>query len=141
MILHFLKILVFEKAHFLFKLIFKATKLQKNNGIGYLSNNTILHLSVKYEFGTKRCSSSSSAVFINRFYFCWKETDHFWSFNAFLNKWKVKEKFSDNLGQNIDRLFNFLGKFVFTTSDTELDYYQQKVSARVSSRVAERLKT
>ena len=29
MILHFLKMLVFEKAHSLFKLIFKATKLQK----------------------------------------------------------------------------------------------------------------
>ena len=46
-----------------------------------------------------------------------------------------------NLGQNIRRLFHFSAKFVFTTSETELDYYHQKVSARVASRVAERLKT
>ena len=46
-----------------------------------------------------------------------------------------------NLGQNICRLFHFLAQFFFTTSETELDYYHQKVSARVTSRVAERLKT
>ena len=39
------------------------------------------------------------------------------------------------------RLSHFLAQFFFTTSETELDYYQQKVSARVPSRVAERLKT
>ena len=42
-----------------------------------------------------------------------------------------------NLAQNICRLFHFLAQFFFTTSETELDYYHQKVSARV----AERLKT
>ena len=46
-----------------------------------------------------------------------------------------------NLGQNICRLFHFLAQFFFTTSETELDYYHQKVSARVASRVAKRLKT
>ena len=46
-------------------------------------------------------------------------------------------KLTYNLGQNIRRLFDFLAKFVFTTSETELDYYHQKVSARV----VERLKT
>ena len=45
-----------------------------------------------------------------------------------------------NLGENIRRLFDFLAKFVFTTSKTELDYYHQKVSARVASRVAKQLK-
>ena len=49
--------------------------------------------------------------------------------------------FHYNLGQNICRLFLFLAQFFFTTIETELDYYHQKVSARVASRVAERLKT
>ena len=46
-----------------------------------------------------------------------------------------------NLGRNIWRLFPFLAQFFFTTSETELDYYHQKVSVRVASRVAEQLKT
>ena len=50
-----------------------------------------------------------------------------------------KETF--NLGQNICRLFHLLAQFFFTTSETELDFYHQKVSARIASRVAERLKT
>ena len=45
-----------------------------------------------------------------------------------------------NLGQNICRLFHFLARFLFTTSDTELDYYQNKTSVRVASGVPERLK-
>ena len=53
----------------------------------------------------------------------------------------IKKPQSYNLGQNIRRLFHFLAKFIFTTSETELDYYHQKVSAQVASRVAERLKT
>ena len=44
--------------------------------------------------------------------------------------WEIPElKAFYNLGQNIRRLFHFLAKFVFTTSETELDYYHQKVSA------------
>ena len=46
-----------------------------------------------------------------------------------------------NLGQNLCRLFHFVAQLVFTTSETELDYYHQKVNIRVSSRVVERLKT
>ena len=42
-----------------------------------------------------------------------------------------------NLGQNIWRLFHVLAQFLFITSETELDYYDQKVIVRV----AERLKT
>ena len=42
---------------------------------------------------------------------------------------------------NIWRLFHFLAQCFFTTSETDLDYYHQKVSVRVASRVAERLKT
>ena len=37
------------------------------------------------------------------------------------------------------RLFHFLAQFVLTTSETDLDYYNQKVNVRVASRVAERI--
>ena len=55
------------------------------------------------------------------------------STNKVISKYFSKYKF----GQNICRLFHFLAKFVFTISETELDYYHQKVNVRV----AERLKT
>ena len=42
-----------------------------------------------------------------------------------------------NLGQNICRRFHFLARFLFTTNDTELDYYHKKKSVRVASRVPE----
>ena len=37
--------------------------------------------------------------------------------------------------------FHFLAQFLFTISETVLDYYHQEVTARVTSRVAKRLKT
>ena len=43
-----------------------------------------------------------------------------------------------NLEQNIYRLFHVLAQFLFTTSETEIDYYHQKVDVRVISRVTER---
>ena len=43
--------------------------------------------------------------------------------------------------KNTWRLFHVLTQFLFTTSETKLDYYHQKVSVRVTSRVAEGLKT
>ena len=46
-----------------------------------------------------------------------------------------------NLGQNICRLLHFLAQFAFTTSETELDWYHQKVNTRVASQVVERPKT
>ena len=46
-----------------------------------------------------------------------------------------------NLGQNSCGLFHFLAQLVFTTRETKLDCYHQKVNVRVTSRVAERLKT
>ena len=55
------------------------------------------------------------------------------STNKVISKYFSKYK----SGQNICRLFHFLAKFVFTTSETELDYYHQKVNGWV----AERLKT
>ena len=50
-------------------------------------------------------------------------------------------KISDNLGQNICILFHILAQLPFTTSETELDYYQQKMKVRVASWAAEQLKT
>ena len=41
---------------------------------------------------------------------------------------------------NLCRLFHFLAQFLFTTSDTELDYYHKKNSVGVASRVSEQLK-
>ena len=37
-----------------------------------------------------------------------------------------------NVRQNICRLFHFLAQFSFSTSETELDYYHQKVNVRVA---------
>ena len=39
------------------------------------------------------------------------------------------------------RLFHILVQFLFNTSETELNYYHQKVNVRVLSRVTERLPT
>ena len=47
---------------------------------------------------------------------------------------------SSNLGQKIWRLFHFLAQFFFTASETELDYYHQKLSVWVASQVSKRLK-
>ena len=38
------------------------------------------------------------------------------------------------------RLFCVLAQFLFTTSETELDYYDQKVNVQVASPLAERRK-
>ena len=45
-----------------------------------------------------------------------------------------------NHGQNICRLFHVLAKFPFTKSESELDYYHQKVNIRFASRAAKRPK-
>ena len=72
-----------RKAHSLFKLIFKASQLQKTSE--YAKSNT-LHFIFNYEFGTKHCSSCSREVFMKRFYFYLLKTDHFCGFSALLNK-------------------------------------------------------
>ena len=43
--------------------------------------------------------------------------------------------------QLLTKTFYVLAKFPFTTSETELDYYHQKLSIPVASRVAEQPKT
>ena len=37
--------------------------------------------------------------------------------------------------------FHVLAKFLFTTSETELDYYHKKMNMRLASRVVKRLMT
>ena len=44
-----------------------------------------------------------------------------------------------NHGQHICILFHVLAQFSFTTSESGLDYYHQKMIVRVASRVAERI--
>ena len=58
-----------------------------------------------------------------------------------LKEVKIKRKFSYNLGENFLRLFHFLAQVFFTTNETKLDYYHQKVSAWVASGAAKQLKT
>ena len=54
---------------------------------------------------------------------------------------RVKEKFSDNRGHNIQAVFNNLAQVQITTSKMMLDIYHNKLGTRVASRVAERLTT
>ena len=98
----------------LLKLSFKATQLQKMPECDIFQRALFCILASSMNLGTKRCFSYNRAVFMKRFYFHPLKTDHFGSFNAFLNKQKLKGKFSDNLGQNICRLFHFLAPFVLT---------------------------
>ena len=63
------------------------------------------------------------------------------NFANFAGKHLCWSLFLINLGQNIWRLFHVLTQFLFTASETELDYYHQKVNVRVASRVAEPPKT
>ena len=44
---------------------------------------------------------------------------------------KLIEKLPENFEQIICRLFQVLTQFMFTTSETEVDYYHQKVNAEV----------
>ena len=74
------------------------------------------------------------------FFFFTFLTDHFWSFNAFLKNKYVKGNFWHSLGHKICRLFHVSAHFLFTTIETELNYYHQNESVRVASRVAEELR-
>ena len=47
----------------------------------------------------------------------------------------------NNIGQYICRLFHVLAQFLFTINEAELDYFYQKMSVLVASRVVERRKT
>ena len=68
---------------------------------------------------------------MKRFYFYPLKSSHFCGFNLFLNNQELKENVSKNLEQSICRFFDFLTQFVFTTSETEVDY-RQRVNVRVA---------
>ena len=70
---------------------------------------------------------------MERFNFSLQKTGHFSSFYAFSKKYKLKGKFPDNLGLCICRLFHVLAQLPFTTRETELDYYYQKVNVRLKT--------
>ena len=76
---------------------------------------------------------------MKRFYFLLLRNEYFWSMHAFSRKRKLKRKFSDNHGKKNCRLFYVLAHCPFTKSDSELDYYHQKVKVRVASRVSSRV--
>ena len=111
MVLHFLKISLFQKTHSLFKLIHRAAQLQQTPKYDIFQKGIFWTFSLRYKSGTKRRSNCSRAVFMKSFYFFLKETDHFLSFKAFLKKQNLKSKFPDNLGQNICRILH-----VFSTT-------------------------
>ena len=117
-----------------------GNSVAKKTWIWYISRTTILHFSMKYKFGGKHCSNFSRAVFMIFFFFFTFLTDHFWSFNAFLKNKYVKGNFWHSLGHKICRLFHVSAHFLFTTIETELNYYHQNESVRVASRVAEELR-
>ena len=99
---------------------------------GQIFQNCI-HIILIQPFNTSLNSLTIAGYFLLKCFFT--------KYYATLSQFLLKEKFSDNLGQNIRRIFHFLAKFLFTISETEPDYYHQKVSPRVVSRVTERIKT
>ena len=54
--------------------------------------------------------------------------------------WGRSSGYFCNLGQKFCRLFHVLAQFLCTTSETEEDYYHQKVNVRVASWVVEQPK-
>ena len=70
----------------------KGNSVAKNTKIWYLSKNTILHFSVKYQFGTKCRSSCSRAVFKKRFYFFSTKDWSFFGFQCIFKQVKTKRK-------------------------------------------------
>ena len=90
----------------------------------------VLHFSVKKRFG-----NWIRAVFMKRFYFFYQILLIF-GVCMFSKKYKLIGKFSDNLEQNICRLFQIFVGIPFTTSEAKPDYHQ-----KVNVRVAERPKT
>lgn len=62
-------------------------------------------------------------------------------FKFYLHFIKKSKAIIGNPGQNVCGLFPILTKFLFTTSESELEYCRQNVNTQVASRVAERVNT
>ena len=68
------------------------------------------------------------------------KTGYFWRFHDISKKQKLQGKVSDNLGQRICSLFRVLVQFLFTKSETELDYYHEKQNVRVTHELSNDLR-
>ena len=77
---------------------------------------------------------------VKRFYLFLLRIDNILGFHAFSKKQNIERKFPDNRELNICRFFHVLAQFLFNTSISELDYYQQKANVQLLPRGDERLK-
>ena len=68
------------------------------------------------------------------------KTGYFWRFHDISKTQKLQGKVSDNLGQRICSLFRVLVQFLFTKSETELDYYREKQNVRVTHELSNDLR-
>ena len=147
MILHNLQLLRFEKSHSVFQLIFKETELKDIaeyeifEKILFCTQVSTINLGLNAIHGAAGNYLGQQGSIYEEILLSSTKVYQFCCFNAFFKKQKLKGTFSNNLGQNIRRLFHFLAQFNFTTNETELDHYHQNVNLRVASRSAERLKT
>lgn len=106
-----------SKNSFIFKNDICGSWTAKQTLIWYNSKSTTLHPSIKCKFGTKCCWYCIRAVFTKTFYFFTKNWSFFeiaYIFKEIKPKWKT----SDNLGQNISRIFHVLAQFLLTASKT-----------------------
>ena len=117
------------KVRFVFKLIFKATQFQKNTWIWHLSKNTIFHFSVKYKFGISAVPVAAGSIYGEILLFSTKN----WSFLGLECNFKQVKTRGKIFWQSCTtpRRFYFLAQFHFTTSETQLDYYHQKVNVEL----------
>ena len=138
LILYFLKILVFQKTHSLFKLIFRAMQLQR-------PKHNILQ---KTLFCTLASSTKLvlNAVPIAAGQYLWRgftfscQNWSYLEFQCIFNEVKTKRQIFRQSRTKHLLTFSGFSTISFTMSGTELNYYRQKVSSRVASKVAERLR-
>ena len=118
-----------------------ATKFEQRPKFVMFQKELFCNLASRTNLILKTIPIAGWQYFWKGFRFILHKADHFWSFCPFLKKQKLNEKFSDNLQQNICRLFNVLAQFLFAKSEMELDSYHQKVNVWVVSPFSEQLKT
>ena len=137
LILYFLKILVFQKTRSL-KLIFRAMQLRR-------PKHNILQ---KTLFCTPASSTKLvlNAVPIAAGQYLWRDFTFFcqnWSyleFQCIFNEVKTKRQIFRQSWTKHLLTFSGFSTISFNMSGMELNYYHQKVSSRVASQVAERLR-
>ena len=102
------------------------------------SKSDASHFIFKFKFSTEYQLNCSRVVSVKRSNICLPKQERFYSFHVSLKK-QADKNIPDNLFPNI-KLFHVLGEFPFTTKEIELNFYRQKLNARVSSWVAKQLK-